>query len=201
MKDFDALKNIWHGQSSAPKIDYQDILKKIRKSRSSFANKLLGETIAIVAVIFVFILFWANKPFLMWTSHLSLIIFILCCIYYLVVQYRDYRSISNSEFLLKQPEEYVTYLKNYRRKRYVLNTRKYGVYSIVIGFAFALYFIEVYYTAPLWQTFSGVIFTISWFLICALLMRSYIKKEQEKLDEMITNLERLEKQFLDTDMV
>jgi uncharacterized membrane protein (DUF485 family) len=147
------------------------------------------------AAIMLFALIWINSSSMMWTTHLSLFIFILCCVYYMFAQLSDYKSISNSEHLLKEPEEYIAYLKQYRRKRYILNTRKYSIYSIFIGIAFGLYFIEIYFSSPLWQTIAGLVATVAWFIICWYLMRVYIHKEQEKLDEMITKLERLEKQF------
>lgn len=195
MKDFDALKDIWHSQAVTPKLDHDDILKKIRKSRSSFANKLLIETVVALLAVVLFLLIWINSPSMMWTTHLSLLIFLICCFYYLFVQFKDYRSISNSEYLLKEPREYIEYLKKYRRSRYVLNTNKYLVYSIFIGLAFGLYFIEIYFSSPLWQTIAGLSATAIWFVICWYLMRVYIRKEQEKLSTMIEELERLEKQF------
>ncbi|MBC7915321.1 MAG: hypothetical protein H7Y07_14495 [Pyrinomonadaceae bacterium] len=197
MKDFEALKGIWHGQLVVPKASYDDVLKGIKKSGSNFAKKLLAETLAIVAAIILFGLIWINSASMMWTTHLSLMIFMICCFYYLIVQVRDYRSISNSQHLLKQPEEYIAYLKNYRRKRYLLNTTNYRIYSIFIGIAFGLYFIEIYFSSPLWQTIAGLTATVAWFIACWYLMKLYSRKEQEKLREMIEKLERLEKQFID----
>ncbi|MEJ6981492.1 hypothetical protein WG906_13585 [Pedobacter sp. P351] len=195
MKDFDALKDIWHGQIIVPRLSYEDILKGIRKSKNSFSNKLLFEIIGILAAIVLFSLIWVSIQSIMWTTHLSLLIFLLCCLYYLFVQIKDYRSISNSEHLLKHPEEYITYLKQYGLKRYRFNTLKYTFYSVFIGIAFGLYFIEIYFSSPFWQTLIGVMATVVWFVICWFLMRTYIRKEQEKLNEMVENLERLEKQF------
>ncbi len=195
MKDFDALKDIWHGQLESPKLSYEDVFKGIKKSKSSFANKLLLESIGILAAIVFFSLIWYTSPSLMWTTHLSFFIFLICCFYYLSVQLRDYRSISSSENLLKQPEEFIAYLKQYSRRRYQLNTTKYTIYSIFIGIAFALYFIEIYFSSPLWQTITGVVLTVIWFTLCWFIMKIYIRKEQEKLNEMIKKLERLERQF------
>lgn len=195
MKDFDALKDIWNGQVNQPGISHDDVLKKLKKSKRSFGNKLLFETSGMLAGVLVFILIWISNPFMMWTTHVSLFIFICCCLYYVIVQIRDYLSISNSGTLLKQPDEYIGYLKEYRRKRYILNTQKYSVYSIFIGIAIGLYFIEVYFVAPLWETIGGILFTAAWFVVCWRLMRIYIKREQDRLREMIENLERLQKQF------
>jgi Ca2+/Na+ antiporter len=195
MKEFEALKNIWDSQPEHPKVDPEDILKRVRKSKRSFSNKLLFETIGILAIIILLIVLWIKSPFIMWTTHLSMLIFISCCFYYLFFQYKDFRSISNSNLLFKQPEQYIEYLKSYRKRRYTLNTRKYTIYSVFIGIGFLLYFIEVYFIAQLWQTILGLILTVTWFMICWFLMRTYIRREEEKLGNMIENLERLKKQF------
>lgn len=197
MKDFDALKDIWSGQVSQPRISYEDIIKGLKQVKRSFSNKLLFETAGMFSAVIILLWVWISNPFMMWTTHLSLLILIVCCLYYVFIQISDYRSITNSESLLQQPEDYIQYLKRYRKRRYILNTRKYSVYSIFIGIAFGLYFIELYFIAPLWQIIGGVAFTAAWFVICWRLMRTYIRREQEKLYEMIEKLERLQHQFND----
>jgi len=195
MKDFDALKDIWHGQVETPKLSFEEILSGVKKFKNSFANKLLIESFGILTVIVIFVLIWIKSDYMMWTTHLSFCIFIFCCLYYLFIQYGDYRSISNSEQLFKRPQDYIDYLKAYRLKRYRLNTTSYSTYSIFIGIAFALYFIEVYFVSPVWQTIAGVVGILIWFVLCWFMMKIYTKKEQEKLNEMIEELRRLEKQF------
>ena len=195
MKDFEALKDIWHSQPSKPKVSYDDIIKGIKKSKSSFANKLLLETLGMLVIMVLFILIWINTDSMMWTTHLSFFILLGCCVYYLFAQLRDYRGISNSEYLLKEPREYVNYLKGYSEKRYVLNTTNYSIYSIFTGLAFGLYFVEIYFNSPLWQTLAGLAGIVIWFFFCWYLMRIYIRKEQEKLDGMIIKLKALESQL------
>jgi Flp pilus assembly protein TadB len=197
MKEFEALKNIWDRQPEHPQVDPEDILKRVRKSKRSFSNKLLFETIGILVIIILLAIIWIKSPFFLWTTHLSMLIIMSCCFYYLFFQFRDYRSIKNRDPLLKQPEQYIEYLKTYKKRRYILNTRKYTIYSLFIGIAFLLYFIEVYFIATLWQTILGLILTIGWFIMCWFLMRTYSKREEEKLGNMIENLERLKKQFED----
>jgi len=195
MKDFDALKDIWTVQSAKPKLDYDSILKQVKKNKASYTAKLLTETLVMLAIVLLLASVWIFKSFVLWTSHLSLFILISCCLYYLIVQIRDYKSLINNNTYLEQPDRFITYLKEYRKKRYILNTRTFTAYSIFIGIAIGLYFIEVFVAAPLWQTIAAISFTIAWFVLCMVLMQSYKKKEQDKLSEIINNLEKLEKQF------
>lgn len=197
MKDFDALKDIWTGQASVPRLNYGDVLKQVKKNKAGYSKKLLFEGLVMLAVVLLLIGLWVFKSYVLWTSHLSLFILILSCTYYMFVQFRDYKSIENNNSFLEQPEKYITYLKDYKRSRYNLNTRTFSTYSIAIGIAFALYFVEVFIAAPLWQTIAAVSFTVGWFVLCWVLMQSYKKREQEKLQELIGNLENLERQFED----
>ena len=201
MKDFEELKSIWHGQSVIPKMSYDDILIQVKKSKRYFANKLLFQVIALITAIGIMIYILLKAPFILGTSQLALLIFITCCIYYLFIQVRDYRDISLSERLLDEPEEYINYLKTYKNKRYILNTSTYRVYTIFIGIGMGLYFIEVFLFTSIWITVLTVTFTIAWFLLCYyVFMKIYIRKEETRLNEMIDNLERVQKQFNTDDL-
>ena len=196
MKDFEALKNIWHNQVALPKVSHEDVLRKVRKTKNGFANKLLIELIGMCLAIGMLGYVWISSPFRMWTTHVAMVIMISCCLYYLYVQIRDYNRIKDDSLLLNKPEEYIDYLKTYRSDRYNLNTSKYKVYTWFLSFGFLFYFIEIAFLASLWVTVIGVIFTALWILFCYfILMKRYIRKEEAKLEDMIQNLERLQQQF------
>ena len=196
MKDFEALKDIWHNQVALPKVSHEDVLRKVRKTKNGFANKLLIELIGMGLAIAMLTYVWISSPFKMWTTHLAMVILIACCLYYLYVQVRDYSRIKDESLLLNKPEDYIDYLKNYKNDRYILNTRKYRIYTWFLSFGFLFYFIEIAFLASIWVTVIGIFFTVSWILFCYfVLMRRYIRKEESKLEDMIQNLERLQKQF------
>jgi len=200
MKDFEALKSIWHDQITLPKVGHEDVLKKIRKTRNGLSSRLLIEMIGMGIATAVITYVWIESPFKMWTTHLAMIIFIACCIYYILALIDNYRRI-NYKKLIDKPEDYITYLKKYKHDRYIFNTRKYTIYSIFLTAGFLLYFVEISFMAPLWVTISGFVFTCIWIALCYfVLMRIYIKREESKLEDMIQNLERLQKQFEDNDL-
>jgi hypothetical protein len=197
MKDFEALKNIWHDQIALPKVSHEDVLKSLRKTRSGLASKLLIEMMGMGFAAAVLIYVWIASPFTMWTTHLAMIIFLSCCIYYILSIISNFRSI-NYDKPLDKPECYIDYLKKYKHERYIFNTRKYTIYSIFFTAGFILYFIEISFLTSLLITLIGVLFTFLWIGLCYfVLMRIYIKREEGKLEEMIQNLERLHKQFED----
>jgi|LakMenEpi03Aug12_release.lakeMendotaPanAssembly.Ray.scaffolds.fasta_scaffold08712_6 hypothetical protein len=199
MKDFEALKSIWHDQIALPKVSHNDVLKNLRKTRNGLASKLLLEMMGMAIAIAVLIYVWIKIPFFMWTTHLAMIIFISCCIYYVLAIVSNYLKI-NDDKLLDKPECYINYLKKYKEERYIFNTRKYALYSIFFTAGFILYFIEISYLTSLFITLMVILFTFLWIGLCYfVLMRIYIKREEGKLEEMIQNLERLHKQFEDSD--
>ena len=199
MKDFEALKSIWHGQIALPKVSHDDVLKKVRKTQSGLASKLLIEMIGMIIAAIILLYVWIESEFTMWTTHLAMLIFISCCTYYIIAMIQNYRRINYSK-LLDKPECYISYLKNYKHARYVFNTRNYKIYSIFFTIGFVLYFIKISFLIPLWITVLGIVFTFLWIALCYfVLMRIYIRREEAKLEEMIENLERLHKQFEDTD--
>lgn len=196
MRDFEALKNIWSNQVALPKVSHEDVLKKVSKTKKAYANKLLLEVLAMGVAIALLVILWIFLPAKMWTTHLATAIMIGSCLYYLMYQIRDFSKINNNNSLIDKPEEYISYLKKYKQSRYVLNTKKYNRYALFLGFAFVLYFIEIAFTAPLWSTLFGAVATAAWFAFCYfVLMRNYIRKEENKIQYMIENLERLRKQF------
>ncbi len=200
MKDFEALKNIWHSQVALPKVSHSDVLKRVRKTKNGLANKLLFELIGMGAAIALLTFVWLTSPFKMWTTHLGMFIFIFCTLYYLYTQVRDYIAIKDESLLLSKPEEYIEYLKRYKHHRNVLNTRNYLVYTVLLSIGFAFYFVEIAFLASIAITIIAILFTVGWILFCYFfLMKRYMRKEESKLAEMIENLERLQKQFEDSE--
>ncbi|MES3019219.1 MAG: hypothetical protein V4721_15645 [Bacteroidota bacterium] len=200
MKDFEALKSIWHNQIALPKVSHEDVLKKVSKAKTGLASRLLLEMLAMILATSMLIYVWLESPFIMWTTHLAMVIFMCCCIYYIIALIGNYRRITYDNFLNK-PEEYILYLKKYKHDRFIFNTRKYRIYSIFFTAGFVLYFIEFAFLVSLWVTITGVVLTFLWIALWYfVLMRIYIKKEESKLEEMIQNLERLERQFADSEI-
>src|SRR6476660_217142 len=161
MKDFEALKSIWHNQVALPKVSHEDVLKKVGSVRTALSSRLLIEMLGMALATAVLIYIWVESPFIMWTTHLAMVIFLACCTYYIVALVGNYRRITYDN-LLDKPEEYILYLKKYKHDRFIFNTRKYRVYSIFFTAGFILYFIEIAFLASLWVTILGVVFTFLW---------------------------------------
>ncbi len=199
MKDFDALKTIWHNQVALPKVSHRDVLKKVTRLKNGLAQRLLLEMTGMVLATAVLLWVWSGSPFTLWTTHLAMLVFLACCIYYIIAIIKNYQHITYDQ-LLDKPEEYIQYLKKYKQDRFIFNTRSYRIYSLFFTVGFILCFIEIAVLAPLWITITGAVFTTLWIALCYfVLMRIYIRREEAKLEDLIRNLERLQKQFEETE--
>jgi Ca2+/Na+ antiporter len=166
MKDFDALKDIWSNQAALSRVNSEDVLKRVKQSGNDLSNKLRFEVFAMLAAIIILSYVLLTVSFKMWTSHAGIFIFIACCVYILLTQYTDYRKMSDSARLLNVPGDYIIHLKTYKHHRYLLNTRKYRIYTVFFSAGLLLLFVEIFFVAELWITILGVLFAISWFLFC-----------------------------------
>jgi uncharacterized membrane protein YciS (DUF1049 family) len=198
MKDFNELKQLWHVQQEHDGVSYDAILNTVKQTKNKYTAKLLSHVISIAVIVLITIYIFISFRFHTWTTLLSMFIVISCLVYYMLIQIKDYRSISSSESLLNKPEAYIAYLQAYKQHRYRLNTRNYTIYTISLSIALALYLIEMSFYVSTFALVLFVIGTIIWFLICYfVLMKVYIKKESERLEELINKLKKLEEQFRD----
>lgn len=197
MKDFDSLLNIWNEQKTSPAIDYKEVLSRFKKSRNKFSSKIWIELGSMVLVLIALIYIWYNMRFNFWTTHVSLIIFITCCVVYIYTQIINLRTLSNDS-LMETPEKHILYIENFRKSRYKQNTRIYYFYTLVMGIALSFYFVEFFYHVNTYVLIASISFSLIWFAVCTFVFRKlYMKKEEKRFSEMLKELNRLKKQFTD----
>jgi hypothetical protein len=198
MKDFDSLVGIWNEQKTAPVIDYKEVISNYKASREKLSLKFLKEILIMLPALIIVTYLSFTISFNFWTSYLGLIIVAACCIYFIVVQIINIKNIAGSNTLFDKPQDHIQFLQQFRKSRYMQHTRNYTIYTLVLGFGLSLYFIEFFYMLNLWLMITVVAATFAWFVICYIyLMKVYIKKEERKFNDMLTDLERLNEQFKD----
>jgi len=196
MKDFEEIKRLWQVQPTES-VNIEDVFIKMNEKKSGYTRKLLKQTIIVAIALFLVFMVWLTATFITWTSHLAVLIVLGCLIYYFSIQLEDYLKINRTAFILKKPDEYITYLKDYKKSRLKLNTQSYQVYVIFIGIALILFAFEMYYVLPLLLLLLYIVMSIGWILLCQFVfMKQYNRKEEEHLQEIINDLERLSQQFL-----
>lgn len=198
MKDFNELKQLWHVQPENDGVSYRTILQTIKQTKNKYTTKLLSHVVSIAIIILITSYIFITVPFYTWTTQLSMFIVLICLVYYLIIQVRDYRAINRSENLLDTPESYILYLQQYKQHRHHFNTQNYTIYTLCLSVALALYMIEMSFYVSRWVLIVFIVAAIAWFLLCYfILMKVYIRKESEKLEELIHKLKDLKSQFTD----
>lgn len=198
MKGFDEIQQLWQGQAPEPNVSADAMLQRIKSNRTALTRKFFWQIVGVIIAVATLLWMGLTVNFSTWTTYLALAIMVACICYYFVNQLRDLRDIKNSENLLSKPQDYINYLKAFRKRRNRFNTRNYAIYEACIGLAFALYGIEMYFALPFWTFVGSIIFIALWFVVCHFVfMKQYIKNENTRIAEMIDNLERINKQFKD----
>lgn len=198
MKEFEELRQLWQDNRPDIKPDFDTVMKRIETGRRAVASRLGWNTFAFSIGFLLLVYAWLTVSFVTWSSHLAILLAGACMIYALVYQWKSYRSIQNTAELLAEPEKYIAHLKRFQRDRHLFNTRSYRLYASGIALAFIFYSFELYFELPLGIFVLLIVFIITWFIITHyVFMRAYIQNEQDKIQIMIDDLERIRKQFND----
>lgn len=200
MKSFEAIQELWKVQNEAP-IDYDSVLKNIYSNRKNYARKLVIQTVCVSVALAIIVCIWLFKPFYTWTTHLAMLLLSFCLTYFLIIQFKDYKKVKQFDLHLLRPQDFINYLEQYQKESYLLNRRNYKIYTFGIGFAFVLILFEMYFILPFWILLLFFIAAVGWFALSyLLLMKEYIKSENNRVETMISQLERIKNQLKDTSM-
>ncbi len=195
MKNFDKLVDIWQNQKTTPELNYEVVFAHLKKSTHQFKLKIkLGLAAMVIAVLGIGFL-WMIIPFVYLTTHISLAIFVLCCLYYIFTQIKNLKILANNSFTLT-PKKHIESLQAFKLIRYKENTRNYLFYTLAMAIGFGLYFIEFFTKVNDWVIYISLCFTIIWFAICYFyLQKVYIKREEKTFAAMFDDLNRIKNQF------
>ncbi|MFC5283384.1 hypothetical protein [Pedobacter alpinus] len=200
MKDFDSLVGIWNEQKTAPVVNYKEIIVQYKASRNKLSYKLFYEVLAMLFALLMITYIAYTVEFDFWTTHLGLAVVISCCLYFIVMQVVNIKKIANSNTLFDKPQDHIKFIQQFRAARHTQHTRNYKIYTLSLTAGLALYFVEFFYKLSPWVMAVVVITTIAWFLAYYFyFLKQYVKKENQKFEEMISDLERLDAQFKDVE--
>ena len=195
MKDFEAIKELWKVQDKTP-INFNTIIKNISANRNNYARKLIIQTGVVFITLGIIVAVWLFKPFATWTTHLSLLMISFCLSYFLIIQYRDYKKVRQFDHHLLKPQDFIDYLKQYKKDSYLLKIKNYKFYAIGISIAFVLILFEIYFILSFWLLILFTVGALTWFLLSYLyLIKFYIKTENNRVETMISQLEKLKDQL------
>jgi hypothetical protein len=189
------LKALWQQQPSVPPPDTKELFARVAKLKRKNRNKLILTNVLLIATcIYLSWVVWLIHPKMI-TTWLSLVIFLVAMISYLVV-YNRMTPLLLKDNTDKSAQEYLQQLILLKKKQEFLYTKMLTMYFILLSIGMALYFVEI--AAPLGfigkivtYTLTGGFFLFAWFYI----RPRKIKKQRAELNAVIEKLEAVNGQL------
>lgn len=194
MEEFDNLKNIWN-QQKVPHQEYEAFLNKAKsyakqeKFKTYKANILL-----VITCVFIAAIWWFYQPEYV-STKLGIVIAILTMLIYLFYFNDAYRLIFQPSEEVES-KQFLEKLLHFKKKQQVLQTKGINLYLFFIFLGVLLYMYEYASRMSLTgQIITYAIVTI-WFGFNWLYFKPrIIKKQREKLNLVITDLQKIENQL------
>lgn len=188
------FKNLWQKQPvSQPNME--DLLLKLKQFKNSNFRKLIITNISLIATSgFIAFVWYYYQPQLI-TTKIGIVLTILAMVIYLFSYNKIFSTLNKTENTLTN-NEYLQSLITLKSKQKFMQTTMLSLYFVLLSLGICLYLYE--YTSRMtafWAIFTYAI-TLAWIGINWFYIRpKTIKKQQIKLDELISKFETLNKQF------
>ena len=195
MKDFDHLISVWQKQPKRDQLSVDDVLKQVKKGISGMSQKLLWNIVSMglaVSAMLAVMLFFVFQSLI---TYLGIGILIVTLILYALMMVRDYRLISKQDATIN-PADYLQSLQVYQKNRAKVYGWMYYVYVLLLSTGWLLYFFEILQSAG--AIFKAVIYSLYGVLVLFTtfyVRERFVKNEQEKLNQLIERLTKLQGQF------
>lgn len=192
MKDFDNLKDLWKQQEKTKLPDVSEVLKKIKKEKLVYTNKILFQVIILVGTMFTLVWIGSIIDFKKTTTYIGLGLMLLCIAGFSIV--RLYQMISLKKIdLTQKPSETLYKLEQYFAFQQIVSTKISLAYYIVLNIAFVFYFIEVMH--PMSSQLKTICLTtyIAWMLFAYFYLgKKQKKKENDRIQKIIKSIKEME---------
>lgn len=196
MEEFKELENLWkQSETKHPTKDTK--ISKIKSNRIKLKNTYSKGAILLIVtgILILVMLFFLDSKLKTIPIILSIIIVSLTCFLQAFLMLFTANKISTIDetqtpsFHLKQWQNFREFQKNQRHWNI-------PVYYILLGSALGVYFYELLKNIDLWKMILAYVITYSWMLFAYLYLgKKEIKKQDAKLDHIISELKSLENQF------
>lgn len=190
------FKDLWKKQTIIPP-NIDELFSKLNQFKKSSLRKLiLSNVLLIVTSAFILFIWYYFQPQFT-TTKIGIVLIVLAIVIYLFVYnqlFQSLKTIDNKQ----SNNEYLQNLISIRTKQQFLQSTMLNLYFIMLSSGICLYMYE--YTSRMtifWAIFAYAI-TLAWIALNWLYIRpKTIKKQQNKLDELISKFESVQQQLQD----
>jgi hypothetical protein len=195
MKDFDNLKDLWKQQEETKLPDVSEVLKKIKKEKLVYTNKILFQVTILIGTMITLVWIGSSIDFKKTTTYIGLGLMLLCIAGFSIV--RLYQMISLKKIdLTQKPSETLSKLEHYFAFQQIVSTKISLAYFIVLNIAFVFYFIEVMH--PMSFQLKTICLTtyIAWMLFAYFYLgKKQKKKENDRIQKIIDSIKEMESSY------
>jgi hypothetical protein len=191
------FKDLWQSQNTNVDLNPNDIISKaVQLQKKTRIKLLLTNGLLFITMLFIIGIVMYFKPQMI-TTKIGVLLVIIAIVMQIVVSSK-LTSVSDKNNTQTSNAEYLQQLLLFKKKQAFLQSTIMTAYFILLGLGIVLYMIE--YTmrmsvlgAALAYGITGLWMALNWFYF----KPKIIKKQQQKLNEIIADLEKINDQFLE----
>jgi hypothetical protein len=189
------FKELWQAQNTTPNIDSKEIVSKAKQLQKRTRIKLLlSNLLLFITMLFITGIILYYKPQMI-TTKIGAILVIIAIIMQIVTSTKLITLLKESDTQTSNAE-YLKQLLLIKKKQAVMQSTIMTIYFILLGLGIALYMFEYAMRMTLLggllaYGITGIWIAFNWFY----LRPKIIIKQQQKLNESITDLESVKEQF------
>lgn len=196
MEEFKELENLWkQSETKHPTKDTK--ISKIKSNRIKLKNTYSKGAILLIVtgILILVMLFFLDSKLKTIPIILSIIIVSLTCFLQAFLMLFTANKISTIDET-QTPSFHLKQWQNFREFQKKQRHWNMPVYYILLGSALGVYFYELLKNIDLWKMILAYVITYSWMLFAYFYLgKKEIKKQDAKLDHIISELKSLENQF------
>ncbi len=194
MNDKINLNALWAKQTCI-EPNQENLLLLVKKMKQSNLRKLVITNCLLVAATVFIILVWVYFQPQFITTKIGIVLIILAMTIYLFAYNKSF-SLFKNELNSENNRDYINDLLTIKAKQAFMHTSMLNLYFVLLSTGIGLYMFEYASRMTMfWGLFTYAI-TAVWILFNWFYLRPrQIKKQQTKLDEIISKFERINKQL------
>jgi len=188
------FNELWAGQKTS-EPNAEDLFLKINRFKKATIKKLLFTNIMLAATTAFIIFVWVHYQPEFLSTKIGIVLTILAMMLYILVYNKSYSLLKNAD-AAQSNSEHLKNLLSLKARQQFMQTTMLNLYFILLSAGIGLYLYE--YTcrmtgfgAMLAYGITGFWILLNWFYF----RPKQIKKQQAKLNEIISKLEVLNKQL------
>lgn len=196
MEEFKELENLWKTskiETAPEKTDF----KKIKNNRNKMESAYLrgAAMLFITGIIILLVMYFLEEKLQTITVITAMAMITVTCFLQAILMLFTAKKISDIDES-QMPGVHLKQWQNFRI--FQLNQRRWNMplYFLVLGLSLGVYYLEILRNVELWKIILVYVITYSWMLFAYFYLgKKSMKKEDIRIEGIITELKNLENQF------